>query len=1064
MRLLDTQSLDVVDVPDDAIPEYAILSHTWGPDEVGFHELGVLAREWQSSYKDTQSTQSNQRLAKVIGAAVLAAKNGYKYIWMDTCCIDKSSSAELSEAINSMYRWYEQAAVCYVYLSDVTLGSADEARIMEEIELEQSSFRKSRWFTRGWTLQELIAPSDVRFYAQDWSFIGSHKENVKLRHLLSRITGVDDRVLAGSLSPQDLSVSTRMKWAALRRTTRAEDIAYCLMGIFGVNMPLLYGEGKRAFIRLQDEILKETDDQSLFAWTSPEVDRRNSDEICGLLATSPLSFRDAGNVRPLPPVLTRDSAPSSVTNQGLRIQLYLAPVGGADNEYHAILDCSLRHEDHEYCPSIYLRRLWGDQFARVRPDRCVLLPPPTNDLPNNDGGYQTVFVKQRPVYIMPEFTLPTGDVRLPLIFSDGESYLLQAVYPPDRWDSGSMALKSVYAQINSVMGIFRFSHPQNPDVQVDIAVGLRRKKQNRWESWCTQQRCQGNPLDVVFQTFDRRLRATNQQLDINGSFVYQKSHGSGQQIASSAEVIDTQMHGRSYIALHVFEKPEIDTARELASRPFPETEIPLTYAPEIISDFESEIHELIMACSVQDALDLSVFPTTELTTRVRMLPNANKHANTLMDELRASLSYIHPTQLRVRDADVKMPQFEKTLSAELLYACKEGNALQVQRLIRASKTKACIEAESENFHSFRPIHWAAIGGHLEVIQILLSVGALELSLTSQNMTVIHLAVMMGHIEVLNYFFERAANAGLRVTDLLDAKIKGTLETAYHLATAYGPKEDIADFLATVYTIDKEMNPAMDPANYLDETPLHRASAVNNLEAVEWLLKWNANIDGVDQFLRTPIWHAASTGASDTLRVLGESGALLHLADHSGRTPLDAACRGGRVEAVKVLLELGANPNCVSEPLCMTSAHYAALFGHHECLELLIEHDADIDFYTAHRTYFKAVHLAAANGWYDCVQQLCAAGSDPDSPSSHYILIGSGGGGANIIARNTGSAEEIAFLQGHQEVVKFLQQWRAEKKRQMQELAATVPNRDPRLDQNLIDLGSLRGDPILHTSN
>ncbi|KAH8648651.1 hypothetical protein BX600DRAFT_530428 [Xylariales sp. PMI_506] len=159
-------------------------------------------------------------------ASALAKKNGFSRIWIDTCCIDKTSSAELSEAINSMYQWYQNAAVCY--------------------------------FSRGWTLQELIAPHDVEFFAHDWSYLGNKQESNIFAELLNSITGIHGDVLPGILPLIEVSIASRMKWAALRQTTRVEDIAYSLLGIFGVRMPLLYGEGSNAFLRLQQEILRST--------------------------------------------------------------------------------------------------------------------------------------------------------------------------------------------------------------------------------------------------------------------------------------------------------------------------------------------------------------------------------------------------------------------------------------------------------------------------------------------------------------------------------------------------------------------------------------------------------------------------------------------------------------------------------------------------------------------------------------------------------------------------------------------------------------------------------------
>ena len=168
-----------------------------------------------------------------------------------SCCIDKTSSAELSEAINSMFRWYSRSKVCYAYLIDVPYDGFDD------------SLPKSCWFTRGWTLQELLAPSSVVFYSAEWTRIG---DGEALISVLRNVTRIDEGILLRTKSLGRVSVAEKMSWAATRETTRAEDMAYCLLGIFDINMPLLYGEGKRAFQRLQEEILRNSQDQSLFAW------------------------------------------------------------------------------------------------------------------------------------------------------------------------------------------------------------------------------------------------------------------------------------------------------------------------------------------------------------------------------------------------------------------------------------------------------------------------------------------------------------------------------------------------------------------------------------------------------------------------------------------------------------------------------------------------------------------------------------------------------------------------------------------------------------------------------
>ena len=178
---------------------------------------------------------------------------GLEWIWIDTCCIDKRSRAELSEAINSMFKWYQRSEECYVFLPDVYDGEGH--RTWYQLD-------RSVWFTRGWTLQELLAPLRVEFFDARFRSIGSRWD---IRKSIEEITGIDEDFLKFPDHLPRASVAERMKWASHRQTTRAEDAAYSLLGIFDVNMPLLYGEGKKAFKRLQAEIIRKSADESIFA-------------------------------------------------------------------------------------------------------------------------------------------------------------------------------------------------------------------------------------------------------------------------------------------------------------------------------------------------------------------------------------------------------------------------------------------------------------------------------------------------------------------------------------------------------------------------------------------------------------------------------------------------------------------------------------------------------------------------------------------------------------------------------------------------------------------------------
>ncbi|KAI5997542.1 heterokaryon incompatibility protein-domain-containing protein, partial [Pisolithus albus] len=237
---------------------YAILSHRWEDgSEVTYEEMiGLMKMEgWK---RDEVGHRSGYQ--KIIKTCEQAMKDGYEWVWIDTCCIDKRSSAELSEAINSMYRWYQDAQVCYAYLNDVEESTFPTERNKEKYD---KSNGWPEWFMRGWTLQELIAPNQIEYFNRNWAPIGNKQH---LAPVLEDITRIPCDVLRDGLAGKRLSVAQIMSWAALRRTTRVEDRAYSLMGLFEVNMPMVYGEGKRAFRRLQLEIIREFDDHSIFAW------------------------------------------------------------------------------------------------------------------------------------------------------------------------------------------------------------------------------------------------------------------------------------------------------------------------------------------------------------------------------------------------------------------------------------------------------------------------------------------------------------------------------------------------------------------------------------------------------------------------------------------------------------------------------------------------------------------------------------------------------------------------------------------------------------------------------
>ncbi|KAK3350340.1 heterokaryon incompatibility protein-domain-containing protein [Lasiosphaeria hispida] len=246
MRLLNTKTHNLSEFQS-SVPPYAILSHTWGPDEVLYDDIFSEARTRRRGW------------AKLESCCQQAARDGWEWVWIDTCCIDKSDSSELSEAINSMFQWYEEAQVCYAFLEDVPKRYFSDEGVAFPWKWY---FRSSRWFKRGWTLQELLAPTCLLFFDGVWNPIGSRESWVEE---ISLVTGIGVRQF---LDFKSCSVATKLSWAARRETTRVEDRAYSLLGLLGVHMPLIYGEGKKAFVRLQHELMRQYNDETIFLWVS----------------------------------------------------------------------------------------------------------------------------------------------------------------------------------------------------------------------------------------------------------------------------------------------------------------------------------------------------------------------------------------------------------------------------------------------------------------------------------------------------------------------------------------------------------------------------------------------------------------------------------------------------------------------------------------------------------------------------------------------------------------------------------------------------------------------------
>ena len=306
-----------------AIPRYAILSHTWGPDseEVTFGDLVDGLGRSKAGY------------SKIMFCGKQAARDGLQYFWVDTCCINKLSNTELSEAINSIFRWYQHAERCYVYLSDVSTTERKRGDKKAQSMWEQA-FRQSIWFTRSWTLQELIAPASVRFFSREGFFLG---DKLSLEQQIHEATGIALTALRGS-PMSHFTVAERLSWTSRRSTTREEDLVYSLLGLFGITMPLLYGESRAAFVRFTEEIMKASEDHSILLcskrlatsklWRPTGLDSSGLNWE-GLKVHSPNDLMSIDILRPHLPPLSQVPGLPQTSSRGLRVSLYTKRVNSS---------------------------------------------------------------------------------------------------------------------------------------------------------------------------------------------------------------------------------------------------------------------------------------------------------------------------------------------------------------------------------------------------------------------------------------------------------------------------------------------------------------------------------------------------------------------------------------------------------------------------------------------------------------------------------------------------------------------------------------------------------------
>ncbi|KAH7391405.1 hypothetical protein BKA64DRAFT_746953 [Cadophora sp. MPI-SDFR-AT-0126] len=984
MRLFNTQKVQFIEVYGSDVPSYAILSHTWSDGEILLQDLQgaeVQDESWAALSEDPPKVLGGIKVKgfkKLLGTTAIARKNRYDYLWVDTCCIDKTSSAELSEAINSMYRWYAGADVCIAYLSDVPSASTESP-------FEPNSrFRRSRWFNRGWTLQELIASQQVELFASDWSYLGAKTGDLDFTRLLSDITGIQLDVLSGELSPQDMSIAARMHWAAERSTTREEDIAYCLLGIFDVNMPLLYGEGKRAFIRLQEAILTKEEDQSLFAWhseplpTSSLGDSGPTGGFSGLLAESPNWFWDHNDIETSMPMILK-SSPSAVTSKGLRIDLLLLPCEEDDpisNEadFRVVLNCERVRDGQRESPVIYLKRIWGmgDQFARVRPDHRHFVPPARDLL--DVGTHERIFVKQDPWTDRRTIRIVAAKDNSQLRLDDypgggsghrvaAADWKIKDAWPMKGWAEHMQTFQTREFTFGIPCGVLRLEvKASGQPTTVDVAIGMHAPSERLSRSWC--QIMNLNSFIKPESAFSWAKREAVSGKIVYNSLSTRDIHGTD--VSTWVVVTERNRKGRLDITLHVLSDKPRPTDKQPLDRGYghiipistlAEEELkrqsllvnhhPLHHLPtraaETWNYWQMETKVLMGEICVIDSIETSVFPRISFGSKVRI-----KARNETFPSPKAMEEYC----LNALPADDR----ETRRLVEILFGYNEAGArseLEASRILDASRI---LEGRPDSFLQLQPVHWAVIGGQIGILQVLLDSAFLltDVSLIDLLWATIH-----------------PSGEDTPATQLIQ-NLEPTINNEdypIHFAAAYGASNEFWEPTELLSISQMAYGPR---ANILGERPIHRAAAMGNIAAVKNLVVGHikVEVEALDLQGRTPLWHAACgdhTGA--VAKILLNSGAYVDAADHNGLAPIHVACRQGTFRFLKRLRAGGANFNLPAGALCLLPSHFAAAFGHKQCLELLLDNRAKLVSNTKEGAFVHALHLAIANGHEACARAI-----------------------------------------------------------------------------------------------
>lgn len=941
----DTGEFAMEEFSGQEVQPYAILSHTWGEDEVCFQDMERADAANKKGYE------------KVKNFCSLAKANGYKYVWVDTCCIDKRSSAELSEAINSMYRWYEEADVCYAYLADVS---------------SLSNFSDSRWFTRGWTLQELIAPSNVIFFDRDWQVIGNKAD---LQYDISWITRIPSNFFLGD-SLGYASVAQRMSWAASRETTRIEDRAYCLLGIFGIYMPMLYGEGDRAFIRLQEEIMKGMDDHSLFAWRSTAY------HDGGILASSPAAFVESGNIVSTSSFKAASSSPAISNARGIRLSVPFKYSQQRESGL-AILDCTETGKENKRL-AVHLRDVYltKQEFTREENSKLELVDI-GNGLPdypltelyvrqqrsthNNQKGNATMCgiklegvekgeIAARTFHLHSGWSLHNGMMmttmahavddklgRLLVLCKDGASFQVLvkkrgrvvSTEVSSSFEAGTAPSQSATAperpqgerdQSASVLGEGRYVH-----VAIKkriIMLGYEKHLTNVVEisypgtvAWLRGVALlEGRIRDTTLLSYAARcgyVAVVSLLLNTRKCTIEFKDESGMTPLAIAAN------RGHENVAEVLLESgadlesKDIDGSTPLsrAAASGRGTVAKLLLERGAYVDSKDENHQTPLSRAAANGNGIVV---KLLLEKGANLDSKDKYNRTPI-YLAAKNGRITTVKLLL-DHGATYPRFMEEKGEQLLIAAACGQDARVKTLLEKGVNTGIVDK-----NGWTALLWAAANGHEAVVKLLLFKNGVNLeSGDKHGQTSLSWAASNGHTAVVKHLLRAGANT----------KTVNNFGQAPLSRAAERDKDGIVQLL-----LDWGANMEERSADGL--TPLSWAAMYGHEAITALLLRKGANIEARSDTGQTALSWSAIFGREATMRVLLDRGANIETRSGKGQTPLSWAAVCGQVNVVKILISRGANIESRSKN-SYTPLLWALHNKHYPIAKLLFHKGASIE--------------------------------------------------------------------------------------------------------------------------